>query len=78
MLRIGEGCGDRTYEGRGYRAVSDWFPALVDAGIPILVSRSSSGGRGVTEADLAGKGVKFSTPAELVELIFATDKVLCY
>jgi predicted peroxiredoxin len=64
--------------GVGTGALSDSFPALVDAGVPIFISRSSSGSRGVTEDDLAGKGARFSTPAELVELTFAADRVLCY
>lgn len=65
-------------KGVGTGTVSDSFPALVDAGVPIFISRSSSGSRGVTEDDLAGKGATFSTPAELVELTFAADRVLCY
>jgi len=65
-------------KGVGTGALSDSFPALVDAGVPIFISRSSSGSRGVTEDDLVGKGARFSTPAELVELTFAADRVLCY
>lgn len=65
-------------KGVGTGALSDSFPALVDAGTPILVSRTSSGSRGVTKEDLAGKGARFSTPAELVELTFGADRVLCY
>ncbi len=46
--------------GVGTGALSDSFPALVDAGVPIFISRSSSGSRGVTEDDLAGKGASLN------------------
>jgi hypothetical protein len=38
----------------------------------------SAKGRGVTEADLEGKGASFAMPAKLVELTFAADRVLTY
>lgn len=65
-------------KGIGTGALSDTFPALVDAGVPIYVSGGSSKTRGVTEEDIVGKGATFATPAQLVELTFAADRVLCY
>lgn len=64
--------------GIGTGAMSDNLPALVDAGVPIFVSGGSSKARGVTDADLEGKGAEFATPTKLVELAFAAERVLCY
>jgi predicted peroxiredoxin len=64
--------------GIGTGAISDTVPALIDAGVPIFISEGSSKTRGVNEADLEGKGAAFATPAKLVELTFAADRVLCY
>ena len=65
-------------KGIGTGALSDSFPAVVSSGVPIYVSGGSSKTRGVTEADLEGKGAQFATPGQLVELTFAADRVLCY
>lgn len=65
-------------KGIGTGALSDSLPAIVDAGVLIHVSGGSSKTRGVTESDLEGKGARFATPADLVELTFAADRVLCY
>ena len=65
-------------KGIGTGALSDSLPAGVANGVPIYVSGGSSKARGVTQADLDGKGAQFATPAQLVELTFAADRVLCY
>lgn len=65
-------------KGIGTGALSDTFPALVEAGVPIYVSGGSSKTRGVTAEDISDKGATFATPAQLVELTFAADRVLCY
>jgi predicted peroxiredoxin len=65
-------------KGVGTGALSDSVPAVVGLGVPIYVSGGSSKTRGVTEGDLEGKGATFATPAQLVELTFAADRVLCY
>ena len=65
-------------KGIGTGALSDTVPAVVELGVPIHVSGGSSKTRGVTEADLEAKGATFATPAQLVELTFASDRVLCY
>lgn len=65
-------------KGIGTGALSDTLPAVVDHGVSIYVSGGSSKTRGVTEDDLANKGASFATPAQLVELTFAADRVLCY
>lgn len=65
-------------KGIGIGALSDSVPAVVSSGVSIYVSGGSSKSRGVTEADLEGKGAQFATPAQLVELTFAADRVLCY
>jgi predicted peroxiredoxin len=65
-------------KGIGTGALSDTLPAVVDLGVPIYVSGGSSKTRGVTEEDIANKGASFATPAQLVELTFAAERVLCY
>ncbi len=65
-------------KGIGTGALSDTLPAVVELGVPIYVSGGSSKTRGVSEDDLADKGATFATPAQLVELTFAADRVLCY
>jgi predicted peroxiredoxin len=65
-------------KGIGTGALSDTFPAVVASGVPIYVSGGSSKTRGVDQADLDGKGAQFATPAQLVDLTFAADRVLCY
>lgn len=65
-------------KGIGTGALSDTVPALVEAGVPIYVSGMSSKARGVDESDIANKGATFAMPAQLVELTFAADRVLCY
>lgn len=44
----------------------------------IYLSKVSSGMRGVTEDDLAGKGAEFVMPQKLLELVLEADKVLTY
>lgn len=65
-------------KGIGTGALSDTLPAVVDAGVAIFVSGGSSKTRGVAEEDLKNKCATFATPAKLVELTFAADRVLCY
>jgi predicted peroxiredoxin len=65
-------------KGIGTGALSENLPAVVEAGVPIYVSGGSSKTRGVLEEDLQNKGATFATPAQLVELTFAADRVLCY
>ena len=67
-----------SLNGIGTGSLAETFPALVAAGIPIFVSGMSAKGRGVTEADLDGKGATFAMPSKLVELTFDADRVLSY
>ena len=67
-----------SLHGIGTGSLAETFPALVEAGVPIYVSGMSAKGRGVTEADLEGKGAAFAMPAKLVELTFAAERVLVY
>ena len=64
--------------GNLHQSLSETLPAAVEAGIPIYVSGMSAKGRGVTEADLEGKGATFAMPSQLVELTFDADRVLTY
>lgn len=64
--------------GIGTGRLAEHLPALVNAGVPMYASGMSSQARGVSAADLEGKGVEFAAPAKLVELTFAADRVLCY
>ncbi len=67
-----------SVKGVGTGAIADHVSKLVAADVPIFVSGMSSKARGVTEADVAGKHASFATPAKLVELTFAADRVLTY
>jgi predicted peroxiredoxin len=67
-----------SVKGIGTGAIADHVSKLVAAGVPIFVSGMSSKARGVTEADLSAKQASFATPAKLVELTFAADRVLTY
>ena len=67
-----------SIKGIGTGPIAEHVPKLVAADVPIFVSGMSSKARGVTEADLAGKHAVFATPAKLVELTFAADRVLTY
>ncbi len=67
-----------SLNGIGTGSLSETLPAAVEAGIPIYVSGMSAKGRGVTEADLEGKGATFAMPSQLVELTFDADRVLTY
>ncbi|HUF16035.1 MAG TPA: DsrE family protein [Acidimicrobiia bacterium] len=64
--------------GIGTGSLEESFAAVVEAEIPLFVSGMSAKGRGVTDADLEGKGASFAMPAKLVELTFAADRVLTY
>jgi predicted peroxiredoxin len=65
-------------QGIGTGALRETLPALVEAGASIFVSGMSSKSRGVSEEDLAGKGIEFAGPPQLVDLTFEADRVLCY
>lgn len=65
-------------QGIGTGALRDTLPALADGGASIFVSGMSSKSRGVSEDDLAGKGIEFAGPPQLVALTFDADRVLCY
>jgi predicted peroxiredoxin len=67
-----------SLRGIGTGPLEESFAAVVEAGVPIFVSGMSAKGRGVTDADLAGKNASFAMPAKLVELTFAADRVLTY
>ena len=67
-----------SLSGVGLGELSDHFGKLVSAGVPVYVSRMSSVARGIIESDLEGKNARFATPAQLVELTFASDRVLVY
>ena len=67
-----------TLRGIGTGSLSETLPELIASEAAIYVSGMSSKARGVTDADLAGKGIEFATPSRLVELTFEADRVLCY
>lgn len=67
-----------TLVGIGTGSLSETLPALIASDASIYVSGMSSQARGVTEADLDGKGIEFAGPPKLVELTFDADRVLCY
>lgn len=64
--------------GVGVGALREHFDVVRRAKIPIFVSRMSSNGRGITEADLRGKNAEFAFPTKLVELATQSDTVLTY
>ena len=67
-----------SVQGIGTGDLGESLRALIEAGTPIFVSGMSAKARGVSEADLDGKGASFAMPSRLVELTFAADRVLCY
>lgn len=64
--------------GLGTGSLRESFDAVVVGGGRFYLSGMSSKGRGVKDADLAGKPAEFAMPNRLVELTFGADRVLTY
>ena len=64
--------------GVGTGSLAESFEALVSGGSRLYLSGASSAARGITSDDLDGISAEFATPARLVELTFAHDRVLTY
>ena len=67
-----------TLRGLGTGALSETLPAVVEGGGQIYVSGMSAKARGVTEADLGTARAALAMPDKLVELTFASERVLTY
>lgn len=64
--------------GLGTGSLREHFDALVAGGARFYVSGMSAKGRGVTEADLAGKPAEFAMPTVLVKLALEHDRMFTY
>lgn len=64
--------------GLGTGEARQHFDALTSGGARIYLSGMSSKARGVTEADLEGKGAEMAMPAVLVRLSLENDRMFTY
>jgi uncharacterized protein len=64
--------------GLGTGSLRESYDAVVASGARIYASGMSSKARGLGDPDLEGKPVELVLPGKLVELAFATDRVLTY
>jgi uncharacterized protein len=64
--------------GLGTGSLRESYDAVVASGARIYASGMSSKARGIGEPDLEGKPVELAMPNRLVELAFASDRVLTY
>jgi predicted peroxiredoxin len=67
-----------TLSGLGTGSLRDSYEAIVSGGGQFYLSGMSSKGRGVTEADLAGKPAELAPPARLVQLAVESDHTFTY
>lgn len=65
-------------QGVGTGSLREHVDALVAGGATIHASRLSSVARGLTPESVGGLTVTFVTPAQVVELAFAAERVLIY
>jgi predicted peroxiredoxin len=64
--------------GLGSGSAREHYDAIVAGGGKFYLSGMSSKGRGVTEADIAGKPAELVMPDVLVKLAMESDKALTY
>jgi hypothetical protein len=64
--------------GLGTGRLREHFDALVGGGARFYVSGMSAKGRGVSDADLAGKPAEFAMPNVLVRLSLDHDRMFNY
>jgi len=64
--------------GIGTGSMREHIDALVAGGVTIHASGLSSKARGITQESLGGLSVTMAPPDRLVELTFASDRVLTY
>ena len=64
--------------GLGTGALRGLYDALVSGGASFYLSGGSSQARGLGEADLGGLPVTFASPADLVRLAVAHDRMFTY
>jgi uncharacterized protein len=64
--------------GLGTGTLKDLFEALVSGGASFHLSGGSSKARGLAQEDLGGLAVTFGSPADLVRLCVASDRMFTY
>lgn len=64
--------------GLGTGKLRELYDALAAADVPFYLSGGSSKARSVTDADLAGKNVRFGSPQDLVRLAVEHDRMFNY
>ena len=67
-----------SLQGVGTGSAREHVTALTEAGAKIYLSKMSSMARGVTDADIEGKGGQWAAPEKLVELTVGHERVLTY
>jgi len=67
-----------SLKGVGTGEAREHFDSLTSGGARIYLSAMSSKARGVTEADLQGKGAKMAKPTDLVRLALENDRMFTY
>lgn len=67
-----------SLSGLGTGSLREHVDALVRGGARFYVSGMSAKGRGVSEADLAGKPAEFAMPTVLVRLALEHDRMFTY
>ena len=65
-------------QGVGTGSLREHYEALAAGGATFYASGLSSRARDVTAEAIGGKNVEFATPDQLVEVVFAADRVLSY
>ena len=65
-------------QGVGTGSIREHVDALSAAGATLHASRMSAGARGLTPEQLGGREVRLVTPADVIELVFAAERVLGY
>lgn len=65
-------------QGLGTGSLRESYDAVVAGGGKVYASKMSAGARGVSEQDLAAASAQPAPPSRLVELTFASDRVLVY
>jgi len=67
-----------SLQGIGTGSLAEHTAAVAELGVTVFCSGMSANSRGVTDEDLGATDASRAMPAKLVELTFASDRVLTY
>lgn len=65
-------------QGVGTGSIREHVDALTAIGATLHASRMSAGARALTPVQLGGREVGFVTPGDVIELVFAAERVVVY